>query len=86
MVYLVLIYVLIYILGEFVSRRIGLPHSVDDTVAGIGSQEGADRPAHTDGGQVGERRGAVLCGHTRHTSRRLAETASSPRSADNKKA
>ena len=26
MVYLVLIYALIYTLGEFVSRRIGLPH------------------------------------------------------------
>ena len=65
---------------------IGLPHSVDDTVAGVGSQEGADWPAHTDGGQVGERRGAVLCGHTRNTSRRLAETASRQRSVDNKKA
>ena len=28
MVYLVLIYALIYTLGEFVSRRIGLPHSI----------------------------------------------------------
>ena len=33
MVYLVLIYALIYTLGEFVSRRIGLPHSV--TFAGL---------------------------------------------------
>ena len=33
MVYLVLIYALINTLGEFVSRRIGLPHSV--TFAGL---------------------------------------------------
>ena len=33
MVYLVLIYALIYTLGEFVSRGIGLPHSV--TFAGL---------------------------------------------------
>ena len=33
MVYLVLIYALIYTLGEFVSRRIGLLHSV--TFAGL---------------------------------------------------
>ena len=33
MVYLVLIYALVYALGEFVSGRIGLPHSV--TFAGL---------------------------------------------------